>query len=193
MAHVRQGTQGMTHRPHCRVLLGAVLATLLMTGAGPVVAQDGPDDRCDNPAPNVACADPAAEPEIADLIDWVMAADDGAVIHLTPEGVAHGRTCDGAAQLVEMASRLYARLPEREHLEDDLLWANPALTREVYAHAWATTMGSGRGNPVNVVFSDYAGDPGSFQSRIYRGPLLAIMCPGQRQHDGGSSGTIVGW
>lgn len=168
----------MTDRPHPGILLGAVLVTLLLATSGSLAAQEEPDDRCDNPAPNVACADPSDEPEIAALIVWVMAADDGAVIYLTPEGVDHGRACDGAAELVEMASALYAGLPEAERLRDELLWANPALTREVYAHAWATTMGSDRGNPVNVVFDDFTGEPESFQSRVYRGPLLAAMCPG---------------
>src|SRR5690606_42096251 len=74
----------------------------------------------------------------------------------------------GARELVRMASDLYASLPESERLEPDLLWANPALTREVYAHAWASTLGSERGNPVNVVFADYIGDPSSLDRKSTR-------------------------
>lgn len=164
----------MTDRTRLGGLLGAALTALLLATPASLVAQAEPADPCADP--EAACAIPT-EPEVAALLVWVMAADDGAVIQLTPEGIARGRSCDGAAELVTMASDLYAGLPKDERLESDLLWANPALAREVYAHAWAATLGSDRGNPVNVVFSDYAGDPDSFESRIYQGPMLATICP----------------
>jgi len=154
-------------------LLGTAVAVMLLAAPASIAGGAGQDGSCTGPA----CAVPT-DPEVATLIEWVMAASDGAVIRLTPEGIAHGRSCDGARELVRMASDLYASLPESERLEPDLLWANPALTREVYAHAWASTLGSERGNPVNVVFADYIGDPSSFQSRVFRSPLLSVLCPG---------------
>ena len=159
------------------IALSAVL--LLLTG-GPATAQVDPDDRCATPPPepDVACTDPATDPEAVAHIVWVMATDNGASIYPTDQGIARGRSCEGAAELVSLASELYAGLPETARLRDDLLWANPALTREVYAHTWAAAMGSDRGNPVDIVFSDYTGDPDSFQSRVYRGPMLSVVCPG---------------
>ncbi|HYH11395.1 MAG TPA: hypothetical protein VD789_03485 [Thermomicrobiales bacterium] len=169
----------MTHPLRLTALLGGTLAALVLATPATFATQDEQDDQCasSTPEPDTACAIPT-DPEVAALIVWVMAVDDGVVIYLTSEGIAHGRSCAGAAELVTMASDLYAGLPEDERLESDLLWANPALTREVYAHSWATTLGIDRGNPINVVFSDFTGDPDSFQSRVYRGSMLAIMCPG---------------
>lgn len=165
-----------------RAIPSLVLAELVALAgpAGSTTAQVDPDDRCASmpPEPNVACVDPGTDPGVAALIVWVMATDNGASIYLTEAGIARGRSCDGAAELVTMASGLYASLPNAERMRDDLLWAHPALTREVYAHSWAATVGSDRGNPVDVVFSDHTGDPDSFQSWVYRGPMLATMCPG---------------
>lgn len=171
----------MTYRPRYGALFGAMIAALMLLATPILVAaQDEPDNRCTDPPPepSVACADPVSEPEVAGVIVWVEATDDGAIIYLTPEGIAQGRSCQGAAELVTMASDLYARLPESERSRSDLLWANPALTREILAHAWAALAGAERSNPVNVVFSDFTGDPDTFQSRVYRGPMLAAMCPG---------------
>lgn len=169
----------LLHRAIAGLMLTALLA---LSGPATFVTatQVDPDDRCATPPPepSFACVDAASDPDAAELIVWVMATDNGASIYLTDAGVARARDCDGAAEIVTIASRLYTGLPAGERLRDDLLWANPALTREVYAHAWAATLGSDRGNPVDIVFGDYAGDPDSFQSRVYRGPGLAMLCPG---------------
>ena len=66
-----------------------------------------------------------------------------------------------------------------QRLRDDLVWANPVITREVYAHAWGASLGIENGNPVDIVFADYTGDSSTFQGMVWSSPLNAmIRCPG---------------
>lgn len=134
----------------------------------------------------VGCGDPAAtdiacptDSETARYIVSVTGTSFGVSILLTDDGVDLGRSCDGAARIVTMASGLYAQLPADERLRDDLLWANPVITQEVYAHAWGASLGIDNGNPVDIVFADYTGESSSIQGRIWGGPFsAAIPCGG---------------
>jgi hypothetical protein len=127
-------------------------------------------------ATDIVCPDDA---ETARYIVSVTATSFGVSILLTDEGVDLGRSCDGGARIVTMASDLYAQLPADQRLRDDLLWANPVITREVVAHAWGASMGIDNGNPVDIVFADYTGESSSIQGRIWGGPFnAAIRCPG---------------
>lgn len=158
-----------------RVLVGTLLA---FAGSGGIAtAGCDPDERraATPPEPNVACPDASADPEIAALIVRVTATGNGVSILLTSAGIDAGRSCDGARRLVRMASDLYRRIPAAERLRDDLLWATPAITREVFAHAWAAELGIDNGNPVDVVFADYTGESTTLQGAIWNGPLGKIF------------------
>lgn len=147
-------------------LLVAVLVTSQET---PVPADVG----CGDPGrTDIVCPD---DPEVASIIVSVTATDDGVSILLTDEGVSSGRTCDGAARIVTMASDLYGQIPANRRLRDDLLWANPVITREVFAHAWGASVGIDNGNPVDIVFADYAGESSTLQGRIWGGPLNVVI------------------
>jgi len=102
--------------------------------------------------------------DAAVYIGSVRAWQGGVSIGLTGDGVRLGLTCDGAAYLVLLASAEYGRLPADVREYDNLLWADPYITAEVHAHAFfaATNVPqlASRGNPVDIVFSDYS-TPGS--------------------------------
>ena len=152
-----------------------LLAAMLMVGQGTPVAADV---GCGDPeATKIVCPDDA---ETARYIISVTSTSFGVSILLTEDGVDLGRSCDGAARIVRMASDLYAQLPADQRLRDDLLWANPVITREVVAHAWGASMGIDNGNPVDIVFADYTGESSSIQGRIWGGPFnAAIRCSGE--------------
>ena len=152
------------------LLPAALLIALLATPASADVGCGDPDQV------NIICPD---DPGTARYIERVTSTEIGVSILLTEEGVSYGRSCDGASEIVTMASDLYAQLPADERLRDDLLWANPVITQEVYAHAWGASLGIDNGNPVDIVFADYSGDSASIQGRIWGGPFsAAIPCSG---------------
>jgi hypothetical protein len=156
------------------MLLVALLiaATLTLPGT-PAAADIG----CGDPSrTDIACPD---DPDTAEFIVSVTSTPVGVSILLTDAGVDAGRSCEGAARIVRMASDLYARLPPDQRLRDDLLWANPTITREVFAHAWGASLGIDNGNPVDIVFADYLGESSSIQGAVWGGPLnAAIRCSG---------------
>jgi hypothetical protein len=157
-------------------MIAITLLLALMAGAPGTPASA--DVGCGDPdATDIVCPD---DPETARYIVSVTGTSFGVSILLTDAGVDLGRSCDGAARLVRMASGLYAQLPADQRLRDDLLWANPVITREVFAHAWGASMGIDNGNPVDIVFADYTGDSSSVQGAIWGSPLNALIrCPGE--------------
>ncbi len=150
------------------LLIAALLALLALTA--PLASADV---GCGDPyRSSVICPD---DPETARYIERVTSTWDGVSILLTDAGVDLARSCDGAARVVTMASDLYGQLPEDERLRDDLLWANPAITREVFSHAWAASLGIDNGNPVDIVFADYTGASSSLQGAVWGGPLSGAL------------------
>jgi hypothetical protein len=97
-------------------------------------------------------------------IEYVKSTDYGVAIRMTEQGVMHGTTCDGAAELVMISSNLYASLPADQRSQADLLWAEPYITSEVMAHSVLTATRIpelvSHGNPIDIVFADYS-TPGS--------------------------------
>jgi len=151
------------------LLIAATIALPAMSAPATADIGCGDPDRTD-----IACP---GDPETAEIIVSVTSTDFGVSILLTSDGVRLGRSCDGAARIVAMASDLYAQLPADQRLRDDLLWANPVITREVFAHAWGATLGISNGNPVDIVFADYLGESSTAQGRIWGSPLnLIIPC-----------------
>lgn len=152
-------------------LLALMIATTIaLPGLGALTAADigcGDTSRAD-----IACPD---DPDEAQFIVSVTSTDFGVSILLTDDGVILGHSCEGAAHIVEMASDLYAQLPADQRLRDDLLWANPVITREVVAHTWGASMGISNGNPVDIVFGDYTGDSSTVQGRIWGGPFSRVI------------------
>ena len=159
------------------IQIAALLAFLLGPGPWALATPVPADVGCGDPAAtDIVCPDDA---ETARYIVSVTRTSWGVSILLTDEGVDLGRSCDGGARIVVMASDLYAQLPADQRLRDDLLWANPVITREVVAHAWGASMGIDNGNPVDIVFADYTGESSSIQGRIWGGPFsAAIRCGG---------------
>lgn len=152
------------------MLLALLIATITFSGMHTMAAADV---GCGDPGrTDIVCPD---DPEVAKIIVSVTSTSFGVSILLTDEGVGTGHTCDGAARIVEMASDLYARLPADQRLRDDLLWANPVITREVFAHTWGASAGIENGNPVDIVFADYTGESSSVQGMIWGGPLSSII------------------
>jgi hypothetical protein len=74
-----------------------------------------------------------------------------------------------------LAPELYRRILASERLRDDLLWANPTITQEVFAHAWAVELGIDNGNPVDIDFADYTVEPPSVKDAIWSDPLSAVL------------------
>lgn len=148
------------------LLLSAVLFALF---APPASADVGCGDTGQTA---IVCPDDA---ETGQYIERVTSTEIGVSILLTDAGIDLARSCDGAARIVIMASDLYRQLPEHERLRDDLLWANPGLTREVFSHAWAASLGIDNGNPVDIVFADYTGESATLQGRVWGGPLSGAL------------------
>ncbi len=156
------------------MMLLALLLTTITTL--PVMSTPPPADiGCGDPGRiDIVCPD---DPEVATIIVSVTSTPVGVSILLTDAGVESGHSCDGAARIVAMASDLYAQIPADQRLRDDLLWANPVITREVFAHTWGASLGIDNGNPVDIVFADYTGESSSLQGMIWGGPLsLVIPC-----------------
>ncbi len=126
------------------------------------------------PTPDDALPSWARRPDTPDAqraIDWVAATSIGVSIRLTAEGIAMGRTREGARGIVTMASDSYSQFPPEDRLRDDLLWAHDSIAREVVGHAWASTFGIDNGNPVDIHFGDHVPDTRTMQGAIWRGPL----------------------
>lgn len=153
------------------IVLALLFAFLTTAPDTPVAADIG----CGDPGrTDIVCPD---DPDTARYIVSVTSTPVGVSILLTEDGIDAGHSCDGAARIVAMASNLYAQLPPDQRLRDDLLWANPVITREVFAHAWGASLGIDNGNPVDIVFADYLGESSSVQGAVWGGPLsAAIRC-----------------
>ncbi len=150
-------------------ILALLISVLVAAPGTPVPADIG----CGEPGrTDIACPD---DPEVAQIIVSVTSTSFGVSILLTDAGVESGHSCEGAARIVEMASDLYAQLPADQRLRDDLLWANPVITREVFAHTWGASAGISNGNPVDIVFADYLGESSTIQGRIWGGPLSGVI------------------
>lgn len=152
-------------------MLALLLSTIQLLPA--ISTPASADIGCGDPnAASIVCPD---DSEVAKIIVSVTSTDFGVSILLTDEGVESGHSCDGAARIVAMASELYAQLPADQRLRDDLLWANPVITREVFAHTWGASLGISNGNPVDIVFADYLGESSTVQGRIWGGPLSGVI------------------